>query len=94
MMTENVNYDSNYDYETGKPLDDSYLEKGLPEYLVESIAAMEKSWAILDGGGRDLHWDLFWCDLNADINYAEVEQLITSEQAWYLRRKYLRMERE
>lgn len=46
-----------------------------------------------DSGKVDLHWDLYWCELNADINFAEVEQQISTEQAEYLREKYLRMER-
>ena len=85
---------SNYDMQTGLPKDDSYLEKGLPPYLENSIAAMERSWEIIDRGERDLHWDAYWCELNADINAAEVEQEISSEQAWYLRGKYLRMEKD
>lgn len=85
---------ANYDAETGLPKDDSYLEKGLPAYLQQSVEAMVKSWEIEDNGGHDLHWDIYWCDLNADINAAEVEQEISGEQAWYLRRKYLRMEED
>ena len=88
MQIDNANYDKN----TGKPKDDSYLEKGLPKYLSDSISSMMKSWEIIDNGKKDLHFDIFWCDLNADINWAETEQEISSEQAWYLRRKYLRME--
>ena len=83
-----------YDRETGLPKDESYLEKGLPGYLQKSIAAMQASWRIVDSGQRDLHWDLVWCELNADINSAETEQEISSDQAWYLRRKYLRMEKD
>ena len=49
------------------------------------------SWKIEDGGGTDPHWDCFWCELNADINSAEVDHLITHDQAAYLRREYLRM---
>lgn len=79
--------------ETGLPKDESYLACGLPESLKTSIEAMEKSWAIEDSGKRDLHWDLIWCELNSDINFAETDGIITPEQAWYLRRKYLRMER-
>ena len=78
----------------GLPKDESYLEKGLPSYLQKSIAAMQTSWEILDRGGKDLHWDIYWCELNADINSAETEQEISSDQAWYLRRKYLRMEKD
>lgn len=40
----------------------------------------------------DIHWDIYWCELNANINSAEVNGLISSEQAWYLREKYLRMQ--
>ena len=83
-----------YDRETGLPKDESYLEKGLPGYLQKSIAAMQASWRIVDSGQRDLHWDLYWCELNADLNSAETEQEISSDQAWYLRRKYLRMEKD
>ena len=90
MKIDNADYDN----ETGKPKNDSYLEKGLPEYLSESLAAMIESWKIEDSGGRDMHWDVHWCELNADINSAETEQEISSEQAWYLRRKYLRLEEE
>lgn len=71
-----------------------YLERGLPQYLNVSIENMKRSWEIEDNGKRDLHWDIWWCDLYADINCAEVEQEISSEQAWYLRRKYLRIEKE
>ena len=88
MKIDNADYDRN----TGKPKNDSYLEKGLPKYLSDSLCAMIESWKIEDSGKRDIHWDIHWCDLNADINSAETEQEISSEQAWYLRRKYLRME--
>lgn len=82
-----------FDDETGLPENKRYLECGLPTYLQISVDNMKKSWAIEDSGKRDLHWDLYWCELNADINSAEVDGVISSEQAWYLRQKYLRMER-
>ena len=82
---------ADYDRKTGLPKDKAYLEKGLPPYLIQSIEAMQKSWAVEDAGGKDIHWDIVWCDLNADINAAETEQEITSEQAWHLRKKYLRI---
>ena len=88
MQIDNADYDRN----TGKPKDESYLEKGLPDYLSKSLSAMIKTWKNEDSGKRDIHFDIYWCDLNADINSAETEQEISSEQAWYLRRKYLRME--
>ena len=83
-----------YNAETGMPTDEAHFECGLPQYLSESLENMKKSWKIVDSGKKDIHWDIYWCDLNADINSAEVENLISIEQAWYLRRKYLRMERQ
>lgn len=75
------------------PVDKGYLECGLPPYLQQSIENMKKSWEIEDSGEKNIHWDIYWCDLSADINSAEVDQIISSEQAWYLRTKYLRIER-
>ncbi len=82
-----------YDFETGLPRDKDYLACGLPSYLQESLDNMVASWKIIDKGGKDYHWDMSWSELNADINSAEVEQEISSEQAWYLRENYLRMKR-
>lgn len=82
-----------YDDKTGLPKDKNYFERGLPEYVRISLENMKNSWEIEDCGGKDLHWDIWWCELNADINSAEVDGIISSEQAWYLRKKYLRMER-
>ncbi len=84
---------SEYD-ETGLPKDRGYLECGLPEFLRESICAMVDAWKKLDSGQEYMRWDCDYCNLQADINSAEVNQLISSQQAWYLREKYLRMERE
>ena len=83
-----------YDSETGLPQSKAYLERGLPPYLRSSLENMIASWKVLDSGKKDYHWDLYWSELNADINAAEVEQEISSEQAWYLREKYLRMKRD
>lgn len=55
---------------------------------------MQRSWEIEDNGGTDIHWDVYWSELNADINSAENEQSISKEQAGYRRCKYLRMENE
>ena len=82
-----------FDKETGLPKDRNYLECGLPSYLQSSLENMIASWAVLDSGKTDLHWDVVWCELNADINSAEAGQEISSEQAWHLREKYLRMKR-
>lgn len=79
--------------ETGRPADDSYLECGLPEFLQDSVQAMIEAWRKLDAGQEYLRWDCDYCSLQSDINSAEVNQLISTEQAWYLREKYLGMER-
>ena len=83
-----------YEQDTGLPKNNSYLEKGLPEYLQTSIDNMKKSWEIEDNGKQDPHWDLYWCELNADINSAENDQSISAEQANYLRNVYLRMRKD
>lgn len=81
-----------YDAVTGLPKDETYLERGLPSFLETSIAHMEESWRKEDRGETDLHWDCYWCELNADINAAEVNGMISHQQATCLRKKYLRME--
>lgn len=78
---------------SGLPADDSYLECGLPPFLWDAIVAMQSTWEKLDRGEECPHWDCNYDELQSDINMAEVEQVISSEQAWYLREKYLRMER-
>ena len=80
------------DEKTGKPLDQSYLEYDLPIFLQDSIHQMNESWEKIDAGKEDSIWDCNWCDLQSSINICEVEKLITSEQANFLRKKYLRME--
>ena len=80
--------------DTGLPADRSYLECGLPDFLRESIAQMQAAWDQLDRGEKDLRWVCDYCNLQTDINIAEVNQVISSEQAWYLRERYLRMELE
>lgn len=65
---------------------ESYHEYGLPKWLEESRDAY------LANKNSTL-WDCYYCEFQSDINVAEVEQLITTEQAWYLREKYLGLER-
>lgn len=91
-MEELIDIASPYD-ETGMPKDKSYLECGLPEFLLDSIKAMQEAWEKLDNGEKYLRWDCDYCTLQSDINNAEVNLVISSEQAWYLREKYLRIER-
>ena len=77
----------------GLPVNNSYLECGLPPFLQESVNSMKEAWNKIDNGEVYLRWDCDYCNLQTDINNAEVNMLISSEQAWYLREKYLRMER-
>ena len=69
-----------YDEHTGKPIDQSYLEEGLPQFLSESIQQTIVAWEKKDSEGY-LEWDCDYCNLQSDINIAEVENLITSDQA-------------
>ncbi|MFR1773448.1 MAG: hypothetical protein ACLSW7_13950 [Acutalibacteraceae bacterium] len=54
---------------------------------------MDAAWKKLDNGEKYLRWDCDYCNLQSDINIAETNGQISTEQAWYLREKYLRMER-
>lgn len=69
------------------------MECGLPEFLQAFVCAMKEAWRKLDSGIEYLRWDCDYCNLQSDINNAEVNQLISTEQAWFLREKYLRLER-
>jgi len=71
--------------------DKTYLECGLPPFLAESVEAMKSAWEKLDRGETYLRWDCDFCNLQTDINIAEGCGAISTEQAWYLRRKYLRL---
>lgn len=82
-----------YDEKSGLPIDKSYLECGLPSFLQESLEQMKAAWEKYDAGEVYLRWDCDYCSLQSDINSAEVNGIITSEQAWYLREEYLRIER-
>ena len=93
-MNSDARQNTNYNPATGLPENKTYLEYGLPEYLQISLDNMKKTWKILDSGTRTNTWDLYWCELNADINSAEVDELITHEQADYLRKVYLRIVKE
>jgi len=92
-MEEIMELSEPYDSQTGLPKDQTYLECGLPSFLTESIDAMKSAWQKLDRGEKYLRWDCDYCNLQTDINNAEVNQVISPDQAWYLREKYLRMER-
>lgn len=59
-----------------------YLEYNIPDFLKESIDNYNKN---ID----TLHYDIYYCTLQSDINVAEVEGYITPNQACFLRKKYL-----
>lgn len=38
--------------------------------------------------------DCYYCELQSDINSAEVNDIISAEQAWFLREKYLGLSKQ
>lgn len=88
---DNKEHEENELDETGRPIDKSYLECGLPDWLVKSINKLNAAWEKVDNDEECWSWDCDWCELQSEINVAEVERIISSEQAWYLREKYLRL---
>ena len=75
---------SMFDKNTGNPLDKTYLEKNLPRYLQHDIDGL------LEGAEKGVsYYDCLWSELYGSINSAEVDELISEEQATYLRNKYL-----
>ena len=92
-MDELMDLTNEYD-KKGLPQNKNYLECGLPEFLENSIKEMINAWNKIDNNEKYLRWDCDYCNLQTDINIAEIEQLISSEQAWYLREKYLRIKKE
>ena len=77
----------------GIPNDKGYLECGLPEFLQQSVDAMKTAWERVESGEKYLRLDCDYCTLQSDINNSEVNGIISSEQVWYLREKYLLIER-
>lgn len=71
----------------GKPIDKSYLEVGLPKGVTEDINNYLEAKRT-----NDSCLDCYWCELYGTINSFQVAELITKEQADYLREKYLGME--
>lgn len=92
-MEDMMELSSPYDSKTGLPKDQSYFECDLPPFLAASIEAMKDAQAKLDRGEEYYEWDCDFCNLQSSINVAEVEQIISPDQAWYLRKKYLGLER-
>lgn len=59
-----------------------YLELDLPKRLVKSISNFLEN---ID----TIHYDIYFCELQSDINVCEVDGEISYNQAEYLRKKYL-----
>ena len=93
-MEEIIELSALFDEQSGLPKDPAYLECGLPPFLTEAIEAMKSAWDKLDRGENYLRWDCDYCSLQTAINNAEVNLVITPEQAHHLRIKYLRMEND
>lgn len=83
-----------HDEVTGLPIDKFFLECDLPDYLQESVLRMKMAWEEKNVNPAYIGWDGPYCELQSNINVAEVEQDITTEQAWYLREKYLYLRKE
>ena len=78
------------DYDiNGKPVDNSYLECNLPLFLADSLSVYRDALMKQQNGAVVTLMDCYYCELQSDINSAEVNNIISSEQAWYLREKYL-----
>lgn len=73
--------------------DNSYLENGLPNFLEKSLLQWKNTMRLIEKDERPSTWDLDFCELQSDINVAEVDEQISSRQAWYLREKYLGINR-
>ncbi len=72
----------------------NYLELHLPAYLEDSLQRFLEGKRKIDSGEKYFRFDCDYCFLQSSINCAEVDNDISSEQAWYLREKYLGLKKE
>ena len=72
----------------------NHYEAGLPAYLCTSLNKMKAAVKKIENGEEYLRYDCDYCELQSDINTAEVGGEISPDQAWYLRNKYLGIRRE
>ena len=72
----------------------NHYEAGLPAYLCTSLNKMKAAVKKIENGEEYLRYDCDYCELQSDINTAEVGGEISQDQAWYLRNKYLGIKRE
>lgn len=80
-IADNLNVSMEFIYRLDFKEND-YLECNLPKYLEDSILDYCKNI-------NTLHFDIFYLQLQSDINCAEVDEQISFKQASYLREKYL-----
>lgn len=59
-------------------------ERNLPEFLQDGIEKLKKS-----KRHKDSFYDCYLMEVNSSINVCEVEHIISSDQANYLRNKFL-----
>ncbi len=78
---------------TVNPINMARLENRLPEFVTDSIERLKASWTKHDRGEIS-NWDCDYCEVQSNINILETGLYITSEEAWYLREKYLRITRD
>lgn len=84
-----VTNDTSYSPETGRPIDESYLEADLPSDLAQALEDMKRSWEKVEAGEYDPEWGDCHSELIAIINSCAVEGEITQRQADYLRSNYV-----
>ena len=72
----------------------NHYETALPKYLKASLDNMKKAIKLKASGQKYLRYDCDYCELQSDINTAEVSGEISPDQAWYLRSKYLGLVKE
>lgn len=84
--------ESDYDM-NGKPVDKNYLECNLPGFLADSLSTYKDAVKKQQNGTVVTLMDCYYCELQSDINSAEVNNIISSEQAWFLRETYLGLAR-
>lgn len=78
----------------GKPVDKGYLECNLPDFLKTSLSVYKAALEKEQNGEKVSLMDCYYCELQSDINSAEVNDIISAEQAWFLREKYLGLSKQ
>lgn len=72
---------------------EKHLEQNLPQYVEEALRKFIEGKRRLDSGESYFRFDCDYCYLQSSINCAEVDNEMSSEQAWHLREKYLGLSR-